>query len=259
PPGSRWPPPDTARLRELVLGSPAVSPAGGAAAPSVAAVAAAERVTGPLPPSFRWWLTTFGGGRIGGAETAVVAPSGWQDEYDAVTAPWRREERPGLLACAEEPDGARYWFDLTERRADGECPVLCDAGDGLGPQPFAATFAGFPAVVVALATGQRHGPNPAVAELWRQGPGVMLPCGVQAYGPDVLPERNATYEVARWAPDWVLVGDDSGGAGLLMRRHGADRSSVYLLGLGALEPDVAAAGERVTGDLGAWLTAGAPR
>ncbi|MFX4292567.1 SMI1/KNR4 family protein [Streptomyces bohaiensis] len=258
-PGPRWPTPDTARLRELALGSPVVSPAGGGAAPGAAEVAAVERVTGELPPSFRFWLTEFGGGRIGGAETAVVAPAGWEDEHDAVTAPWRREERPGLLAFAEEPDGDRYWFDVAARRADGECPVLRDAGDGRGPVPFAATFAGFPTVAVALATGQRDGPNPAVAELWRQGPGVVLPCGVQAYGPDVLPERNATYEVARWAPEWVLVGDDSGGTGLFMRRHGPDRTSVHLLGLGAVEPDVAAAGERVTGDLGAWLAAGAPR
>ena len=69
------------------------------------------------------------------------------------------------------------------------------------------------------------------------------------YGPQAIRERNETYEVREYAPDWVLIGDDSGGSGLFMRRHGRDRTSVFRLDLDAIEPDVERGGERVTDDL----------
>jgi hypothetical protein len=82
------------------------------------------------------------------------------------------------------------------------------------------------------------------------------------YGPHSLAERNTTYEVAEYAPGWVLIGDDGGGHGLLMRASGPafapatarQAAEVYRLELGALCPDVATKGEFVTDDLIGWLS-----
>ena len=110
-------------------------------------------------------------------------------------------------------------------------------------------------------------PNPSVVELWRTTPGLCLSDGTTVYGPHSLAERNATYEVDLYAPGWVLVGDDSGGLGYLMRAPGPDfsaatareASEVVALDLGALCPDVAAEGEYVTDDLVGWLALRAHR
>lgn len=105
-------------------------------------------------------------------------------------------------------------------------------------------------------------PNHAMAELWRSCAGFVAPDGTAVYGPADLEERNETFEVARYAPGWVLVGDDSGGRGLLMRATGPgfspttgrDAAEVFALDLGALCDDVPAEGEFVTDDLIGWLT-----
>ncbi|WP_139177683.1 hypothetical protein [Ruania alba] len=106
-------------------------------------------------------------------------------------------------------------------------------------------------------------PHPDVAALWEIMPGLYLPDGSAIYGPHSLAERNDTYEVAEYSPGWVLIGDDGGGAGYLMRAltagapppDGVPRpGEVYLLDLGALCPDVAAEGDLVTTDLVAWAT-----
>lgn len=109
-------------------------------------------------------------------------------------------------------------------------------------------------------------PNPWVAELWRAElwrtvSDLRLPDGTTVYGPHSLTERNTTFEVAEYAPGWVLVGDDSGGRGYLMRATGPEfaavtaraGSEVWCLGLGALCPEVTAEGEFVTDDLIGWL------
>ncbi|WP_130797839.1 SMI1/KNR4 family protein [Streptomyces otsuchiensis] len=251
---------DREPLRELTGWAPSVrtGPAGGAPG---AWIDAAEALLGPLPPSYRWWLVAFGGGTVAGAELACVAPPGALDTPEAVTAQAVAAGGPpgdGLLPFAAEPDGDRFLFDLTARRASGECPVLRADGIDGRLDPFADTFVGFLTVSVARAEGLGDGPNPAVARLWRRGPGVRLPGGVQLYGPHLIAERNTTHAVTGYAPGWVLVGDDSGGGGLLMRRHGVDRASVYRLDLGAIGPDAAEDGERVTGDLPGWIASGAP-
>ncbi|MEU1725129.1 hypothetical protein [Nonomuraea sp. NPDC005692] len=69
--------------------------------------------------------------------------------------------------------------------------------------------------------------------------------GVRGRGvPGDIGERNATYEVAKYAPGFLLVGDDSGGRGFLLRADDPG-SAVFSSGLGDLEPayfDVVAAG-----------------
>ncbi|ANS79632.1 hypothetical protein SGUI_2236 [Serinicoccus hydrothermalis] len=91
--------------------------------------------------------------------------------------------------------------------------------------------------------------------------GIALPDGTTIYAPEEVDERNETYEVAGYAPGWVLIGDDSGGGGYLVRRPGPTfdpataraGAEVYRMDLGALTEDVAGQGEFVTDDLVGWL------
>ncbi|ROR93499.1 uncharacterized protein DUF4303 [Salana multivorans] len=135
-----------------------------------------------------------------------------------------------------------------------ECPALRPAAPSSRPSAGAN----------APGTTDFPAPVPALAELWRTCPGgLLLDDGTTVYGPDDLAERNETFEVAEYAPGWVLVGDDSGGSGYLMRRpgprddpaEGRAAAEVFRLGLGALTEDVATAGEFVTDDLVGWLAA----
>jgi len=59
--------------------------------------------------------------------------------------------------------------------------------------------------------------------------------GVTVYSSEDIGERNATYEVALYAPGFLLVGDDGGGLGFLVRADDPD-SAVFSSGLGDLEP-----------------------
>lgn len=107
----------------------------------------------------------------------------------------------------------------------------------------------------------RSAPNPAMADLWSSSHGVLGTDGTRIYGPDDISERNTTYEVSRYAPGWVLIGDDSGGHGYLMRSTGADfqpatgrtAAEVFQIDLGALTADVASQGTFITDDLLSWL------
>ena len=58
---------------------------------------------------------------------------------------------------------------------------------------------------------------------------------VLLYSQDDLPERNATYEIYKYLPNHLLIGDDSGGRGILLRR--SMDSAVYIADLGGLQPD----------------------
>ncbi|MEU6920662.1 SMI1/KNR4 family protein [Streptomyces sp. NPDC046631] len=252
--------PDLTLLRDLVDASPGFGRGPAAAVPE-ALIGAAEARVGPLPASYRWWLARYGHGRAGGADIATVGPADDLDDdmYEAITAAWRLTG--DRLCFAVEPDcGDAYHFalDRSGEAGAGEYPVVCRDGADGSEYPVAESFAGFLAVRAARLRGLRDGPNPAVARLWRSTPGVLLDNGVHAYGPQCAGERNETFEVSRYAPDWVLVGDDSGGDGFFMRRHGRDRTSVHRLGLGAICADVEAEGEPVTDDLLGWLRAGGP-
>lgn len=58
---------------------------------------------------------------------------------------------------------------------------------------------------------------------------------------DAIGPRNADYEVQIYLPDYVMIGDDSGGRALLMR---ADAPTVYEVGMGSLEEDELAVSAR---------------
>lgn len=74
------------------------------------------------------------------------------------------------------------------------------------------------------------------------------------YGRESLPERNATYEVAEWLPTHLLIGDDGGGRGFLLKCDGT-AGPVFRVGLGSLdESDF----EIVAPGFTAWRAAGFP-
>lgn len=75
---------------------------------------------------------------------------------------------------------------------------------------------------------------------------------VVLYWRDSLAERNATYDIARWLPGYLLIGDDSGGRGFFLR---CDRGSgpVFMSGLGALDEDEL---DTVAPAFEAWLHSG---
>ncbi|MFJ9434151.1 hypothetical protein ACIRQY_31465 [Streptomyces sp. NPDC101490] len=213
-----------------------------------AVIGAAESVTGPLPRSYRWWLAAYGEGSLHGRPLATVEPVPGLGE-PGLTDRWSGGDR---LWFHEDDDHERYGFAL-DRAADGEWPVVVRGPFMDEEQPFADSFAGFLTVWAARAAGLREGPNPAVARLWRATPGLRLPDGGILHGPHVFRARNDAWEVRRYAPHWVLVGEEGGGAGLFMRRHGRDRSSLYRLPPGALRDDPEDRGERLAPDLFAWL------
>ncbi|MFC8431897.1 hypothetical protein [Streptomyces sp. NPDC057253] len=69
------------------------------------------------------------------------------------------------------------------------------------------------------------------------------------YSAGDIGERNATYEVVRYAPGFLLVGDDGGGRGFLLRADDPD-SAVFSSGLGDLEP---ADFDVVSADFASWI------
>jgi len=62
---------------------------------------------------------------------------------------------------------------------------------------------------------------------------LKLHTNVQLYSTSDLEERNSTYEVALYAPDLLLIGDNGGGKGLFIK-YKLENNAVYLIDLGSL-------------------------
>lgn len=60
--------------------------------------------------------------------------------------------------------------------------------------------------------------------------------GVLLYCRETLRERNATFEVADYAPGHLLIGDDSGGSGFVIACAGV-AGPVFRVDLGSLDED----------------------
>jgi SMI1 / KNR4 family (SUKH-1) len=69
-----------------------------------------------------------------------------------------------------------------------------------------------------------------------------------------LPERNATFEVGKYAPGFVIVGGDGGGSAIVMR-GGPGRSPVFLVGHGVMQSEFM---ERLAHSLAEWIDLGCP-
>ena len=78
-------------------------------------------------------------------------------------------------------------------------------------------------------------PAPLVA-LWKVADGFMTDAGVTVYSAGCIGERNTTYEVAQYAPGFILIGDNSGGRGFLLRADDPG-SAVFSSDLGDLGPE----------------------
>ncbi|MBO0914104.1 hypothetical protein [Streptomyces laculatispora] len=78
-------------------------------------------------------------------------------------------------------------------------------------------------------------PAPLVA-LWNVTDGLLTDAGVSVYSAGCIGERNTTYEVAQYAPGFVLIGDNSGGRGFLLRADDPG-SAVLSSDLGDLGPE----------------------
>ncbi|WP_432113133.1 hypothetical protein [Streptomyces sp. S1] len=103
-------------------------------------------------------------------------------------------------------------------------------------------------VMRARAETEVNLPAPLVA-LWSVRDGLLTESGVAVYSAVDIGERNATYEVAQYAPGFLLVGDDSGGRGFLLRADDPD-SAVFSSGLGDLDP---ADFDVVSADFASWI------
>ncbi|WP_434694681.1 SMI1/KNR4 family protein [Pseudomonas sp. Z1-14] len=64
--------------------------------------------------------------------------------------------------------------------------------------------------------------------------GFSLESGVVMYSSDELVERNETFEVKKYAPGYLAVGDDSGGRSILLSLV---NKGVYLVDQGSMDPD----------------------
>ena len=69
-------------------------------------------------------------------------------------------------------------------------------------------------------------------EFWKSYSEVSFENGINIYGLDIATERNKLYEVSRYAPEYILIGDDGGGRGLFLKKNGD--LNVYYQDLGAL-------------------------
>ncbi|MFF2079704.1 hypothetical protein ACFVXG_33720 [Kitasatospora sp. NPDC058162] len=132
--------------------------------------------------------------------------------------------------------------------AAGVCSEGCRVA-GADSRPTAATPSDVPSEVVrAWAETAMSLPVPLVA-LWNVRDGLLTESGVAVYSAGCIGERNATYEVAQYAPGFLLIGDDSGGRGFLLRVDDPG-SAVFSSDLGDLDP---ADFDVVAGDFASWI------
>lgn len=81
--------------------------------------------------------------------------------------------------------------------------------------------------------------------------GLLLNSGLSIYPTDVVFERNETFEVFKYCPDYLLIGDDSGGTGIMILRNEND-PIVVKSGFGDLIPPY----EILATTLSKWIEAG---
>lgn len=70
-----------------------------------------------------------------------------------------------------------------------------------------------------------------------------------------MAEMNSIYEVDNYCPDYINIGDDSGGRALLLKQRKFNDNSVYIVDHGAMTPESM---EVITDDMITWLAAGCP-
>ncbi len=76
------------------------------------------------------------------------------------------------------------------------------------------------------------------------------------YSTEILAERNSTYEIGEYCPEYLCIGDDGGGNAFLVR-FDEKNSIVYMVGHGALDPRWGFFKE-VGSSLQSWFELGCP-
>ncbi|WP_169055903.1 SMI1/KNR4 family protein [Bacillus pumilus] len=88
--------------------------------------------------------------------------------------------------------------------------------------------------------------------LLRQTNGCSVGGDVLLYGTEDITERNATWEVQRYAGGYIAIGDDGGGQVFLMRQT-EEEKRVWVVDAGVMDPQYA---ELVTEGLLEWVSGG---
>jgi hypothetical protein len=74
---------------------------------------------------------------------------------------------------------------------------------------------------------------PTYLEMLRHSNGFALQSGVVLYASEDVLERNKTFEVDVYAPDYFAIGDDSGGRLIVISKH---NPGVWIVDGGSLDP-----------------------
>jgi cell wall assembly regulator SMI1 len=78
---------------------------------------------------------------------------------------------------------------------------------------------------------------------------------VRLYPIGEIEERNATYEVDKYCPDFINIGDDGGGSAIMVKNASFQDGKVYLVGHGVMTPEFM---EVVSAEFEEWLKEGCP-
>ena len=80
--------------------------------------------------------------------------------------------------------------------------------------------------------------------------GFMLEKGLFIYSAEEVFERNETFEVSQYAPNYLAIGDDGGGRSVLIPFEGV---GVYIVDQGSMEPEDM---EKIAESLTDWTSKG---
>jgi len=82
--------------------------------------------------------------------------------------------------------------------------------------------------------GLRYELPQMMRDVWLSGNGFQLRNGVTIYSTEEFIERNDTFEVQKYAPGFIAVGDDSGGRAIMVPLR---TSGIFLVDHGSMDPD----------------------
>lgn len=119
---------ESRRTRSVKLGS-------AKNAPSAEWLEKAEtRLGKPLAPSYKWFLTNYGGGEIGGEEIFSIYGMEFETVFGGdIVFQYLSLQRSGTIAPAEVPlsqtdQGELFYLDLSSADPNGEYPVFVKRG-----------------------------------------------------------------------------------------------------------------------------------
>lgn len=82
--------------------------------------------------------------------------------------------------------------------------------------------------------------------------GASLAGGLLLYNTGEIEERNATWQVAAYAPGYLAIGDTGGGEAILLQLNSGD-SRLFIVGTGSMAPEMA---RELAPSLEQWLVGG---